>query len=140
LPCRKPYNSCLVGKVEVPFASTSPSEHKFAVIYKKERIMEKLIDFNETKIEEIVRGASTPEEALLGLYKACYTKEEWDACKQLVGHPKASRKTVDSILQTMQSVFPENKQAIMMMWVNLGFSMNPDMEDWKVEPCAMSTM
>jgi len=65
---------------------------------------------------------------LLKLYKAVVT-EDWDRIKTFNTFPQANTKTVNEILELSYGKF-EDRVQINLTWMNKGFSINDELEDW----------
>ncbi len=90
-------------------------------------------DFTEATIKGIV-GSSVPE-VLVGFYKAAFGEETWEKINRLEGHPQVSQATAERCIEELKARFPNEQNTIMMLWVDKGFSVRKNIEDWKVKLC-----
>jgi len=99
---------------------------------RRRKNMNRIIDLSKDRIDEVICKASGAEDAVLGLYKLCFSDDEWDACSMVDGYPEVSVATAERILDGLQTEFTDERGFIMMMWLDKGFSVREDVEDWKI--------
>jgi hypothetical protein len=103
------------------------------VPFQKGVIMSKVIFIGlpEHEIEEYIFEAENAEDGILVLFKRVIPHWDWLESMKL-GVVQISGRTAEVIIGTLQKTFPNEKQKIIMLWMNYGFSVNPDIEDFKV--------
>ncbi len=97
----------------------------------------KLVKLSAARIKKIVEAADRHDDALVDFFAELYTPAEWRLCKYIDGYAYASKTTVDKILEMLFIKFPDKQQTINLMWLNMGYSVNNNIPDWKVEPAKL---
>ena len=79
-------------------------------------------------VEMLLHASDCFEEFLLKLYKSVVT-DDWDKIDNFNGYPKANNNTIKEILKLSHEKFEDTGQ-VNLVWLNKGFSINDDLEDW----------
>ncbi len=79
-------------------------------------------------IEVLLHASESFEEFLLKLYKSVVT-EDWDRIENFNGYPEANSNTIKVILKLSHEKF-EDSTRVNLVWLNKGFSINDELEDW----------
>ena len=98
-------------------------------IYKTKR----LVPFSKEDMEDCCLCADSPPMTLVNMFEYIYGEELWSIIKNIKGHPKVSKRTADIIIDCLCNHFPKQKQEIMMLWVNNGFSVDETVENWCIQ-------
>jgi len=85
---------------------------------------------SEGAVQSLLHNSESFVEFLVKLYSAVIT-DDWDDIEIFNNFPQANKYTVEIILKLAHEKFEDTVQ-VNLTWLNKGFSVNDDLEDWFV--------
>lgn len=87
-------------------------------------------NLSEEIIRKILSASTDSKDATLNLYR--YVFDDWDSIRVITGYPEISEETGKFILDNFVYNFAETDKYPGGIWINIGFSTKPYIEDFVV--------
>lgn len=93
-----------------------------------------IVELDQAKIMQILPIEEVNDASHGVLLLNQWAVPHWDWVKSVgVGAVQVSRKTAEYIIGRLKDVLPGQQQAVMMLWLNYGWSVNDQLPNWRCQ-------